>query len=76
LQGAIASLQSLTAIFAPVLMTQLFKAFTASDRFYFPGAPYLAAAFFALLSLAIVAGVLRSRGAQIAIGARKATQAN
>lgn len=76
LQGAIASLQSLTAIFAPLLMTQLFKAFTGSDRFYFPGAPYLAAALFALLSLAIVVLVLRSRSAQTTVSAAKATQAN
>jgi DHA1 family tetracycline resistance protein-like MFS transporter len=59
LQGAIASLQSFTAIFAPVVMTQLFKAFTASDSVYFPGAPYFAAGVLSLVSLAIIAIVLR-----------------
>jgi DHA1 family tetracycline resistance protein-like MFS transporter len=58
LQGAIASLQSFTAIFAPVVMTQLFKAFTASDRFYFPGAPYFAAGVLSLVSLVILTIVL------------------
>jgi DHA1 family tetracycline resistance protein-like MFS transporter len=65
LQGAITSLQSFTAIFAPVLMTQLFKAFTETDRFYFPGAPYFVAGVFSLLSLAIVTLVLRSHGARV-----------
>jgi DHA1 family tetracycline resistance protein-like MFS transporter len=59
LQGAIASLQSFTAIFAPVVMTQLFKVFTKSDRYYFPGAPYFAAGVLSLVSLAIIAMVLR-----------------
>jgi DHA1 family tetracycline resistance protein-like MFS transporter len=67
LQGAIASLQSFTAIFAPVVMTQLFKAFTASGSFYFPGAPYFAAGVLSLVSLAIIATVLRP-------GARTVTQ--
>jgi DHA1 family tetracycline resistance protein-like MFS transporter len=58
LQGAIASLQSFTAIFAPVVMTQLFKAFTASDQFYFPGAPYFAAGVLSLVSLVILTIVL------------------
>ncbi len=44
LQGAISSIGSLTAIGAPVFMTQLFGLFTASATpVYFPGAPFLAA---------------------------------
>ena len=53
LQGAIASIGSFTAIFAPFLMTQLFAYFTAADRAVtFPGAPFAAAA--ALLSVCLV----------------------
>lgn len=45
LQGAITSVLSLTAIVAPVLMTQLFGYFTsAAAPLYFPGAPFLTAA--------------------------------
>ena len=52
LQGALASLGSLTAIFAPLFMTQLFGYFTsASAPFYFPGAPFFAAAVLVLASI-------------------------
>lgn len=43
LQGALASLVSLTAIVAPLFMTQLFGFFTSGSSLYFPGAPFLAA---------------------------------
>ena len=44
LQGAITSLQSLTAIMAPVIMTQLFAYFTAEHApLYLPGAPFITA---------------------------------
>lgn len=45
LQGGIASIMSLTAIFSPLIMTGLFSAFTGpSAPVYFPGAAFLAAA--------------------------------
>ena len=45
LQGAIASLGSLSAIFGPPLMTQIFSRFSDQDAaLYFPGAAFLTAA--------------------------------
>ena len=52
LQGALASLMSLTAIISPVLMTNLFAFFTKPGApVYFPGAPYMAGAVFVLISI-------------------------
>jgi MFS transporter, DHA1 family, tetracycline resistance protein len=53
LQGALASVASLTAIFSPLLMTQTFAHFTSSSAIYFPGAPYVLAALITLASLAV-----------------------
>ena len=50
LQGVISSAQSITVIVSPILMTQLFGAFTG-DAFYFPGAPFVAAALIMALAL-------------------------
>jgi DHA1 family tetracycline resistance protein-like MFS transporter len=48
-QGALTSLQSLTSIFGPLIMSNLFATFTAaSAQVYFPGAPMLVAAVFTL----------------------------
>jgi len=56
LQGAVASLGSLTSIAAPVVMTNLFAYFTSgSAPFYFAGASFLAAALFELAALGIFA---------------------
>ena len=45
LQGAVASLYSLSSILGPPLMTGLFEHFTRVDSIYhFPGAPFAAAA--------------------------------
>jgi DHA1 family tetracycline resistance protein-like MFS transporter len=45
LQGAVASLQSLSAIIGPPLMTQIFSRFSdPAAAAYFPGAAFLAAA--------------------------------
>jgi MFS transporter, DHA1 family, tetracycline resistance protein len=58
LQGAVASIMSLTAILAPPVMTQLFGKFTADDApIYFPGAPFLAAAIIAAFAVAILVRV-------------------
>ncbi len=52
LQGALASLVSLTAIVTPVAMTHLFRYFTSErSPVLFPGAPFLAAAALATASL-------------------------
>ena len=60
LQGIIASLGSLGAIFGPLLMTQLFAHFTEPDNYYFPGAPFVAAGV-----LTIFAGFAVVRGFRI-----------
>lgn len=54
LQGAAASLFSLSAILGPPIMTHLFARFTAPDaRFHVPGAAFLAAALLAIGSLIV-----------------------
>ena len=54
LQGAAASLMSLTMIFSPLLMTGLFHRFSRDEASpYFPGAPFLAAAFLTLMALGL-----------------------
>ena len=59
LQGAITSLNSLTAIVAPLLMTQLFSYFTSERAaFYFPGAAFAAAALLMLVSLVLFRRVI------------------
>lgn len=61
LQGAMTSLFSLTAIFAPLLMTQLFGFFTVPGTdYYFPGAAFVAAGLLVALCLAQVARTMRS----------------
>lgn len=52
LQGALTSLMSVTSIFGPLLMAQLFSYFTAATApVYFPGAPMLMGALLTTLSL-------------------------
>jgi MFS transporter, DHA1 family, tetracycline resistance protein len=52
LQGAIASVQALSNVFAPLAMTQTFFFFTHSGApFYFPGAAFALAAIVAALSM-------------------------
>ncbi len=54
LQGGISSLYSLTTIVGPVMMTQLFGYFTASDRaVYFPGAAFAFASLLTLCSIVL-----------------------
>ena len=70
LQGALTSLMSLTAIGAPLLMTQLFGYFAGPRApLYFPGASFLAAAL-------LVAGsvLLFARARRAAPGAGTASQ--
>ncbi len=61
LQGALTSLMSATSIVGPLLMTQLFGYFTASNGpLYFPGAPMLMGAVLTLFSLLLAMKALAS----------------
>lgn len=61
LQGALTSLMSLTTIFGPMLMNNLFHYFTTDKApFYFPGISFMLGAFFMLLSL-LIAWIILSR---------------
>ncbi|MBW7845484.1 MAG: TCR/Tet family MFS transporter [Bacteroidia bacterium] len=52
LQGAMASLMSLTAVIGPLIMTNLFSLTTSNrNRFYFPGAPFALGAVLMVASL-------------------------
>jgi len=60
LQGALSSLNSITAIIGPLFMTQLFAMFTGpSAPFYFPGVSFFAAAVLSAVSLFIFIPVVR-----------------
>jgi len=62
LQGAIGSMSGLVAIFSPPFMTQLFSYFSSDDAVvHFPGAPFLAAAVFTLLALALLLRTVAGR---------------
>lgn len=54
LQGVLASVNAVSMIFSPLLMTQVFAAFTAPDApVWFPGAPFLLSMGLMLVCLAI-----------------------
>ncbi|MEM6460377.1 MAG: TCR/Tet family MFS transporter [Pseudomonadota bacterium] len=55
-QGVIASLSSVAAVLAPLVMTGIFERFVNAEGIYLPGAPYFLAG---LLILAIVPLILR-----------------
>ncbi|ADM08255.1 permease [Parvularcula bermudensis HTCC2503] len=65
LQGAIASLSSITMAFSPLMMTQIFAAFTdRTEGQDFPGAPYAVASLFLFASGALFLwGARRNRPA-------------
>lgn len=51
---------SLTAIFAPLISTQLFSRFTGEGAlFELPGAPFFASTLFLLVAVLLVVGVFR-----------------
>jgi MFS transporter, DHA1 family, tetracycline resistance protein len=52
LQGAIASVVSLTAILGPPVMTSVFGAYADAEGLFFPGAPYMLAT--ALMAMALL----------------------
>ncbi|MEN9547908.1 MAG: hypothetical protein RIR12_499 [Bacteroidota bacterium] len=59
LQGALTSLMSLTTIFGPLMMNNLFHYFTTPKApFYFPGISFIVGALFMLSSLCIACKVL------------------
>jgi DHA1 family tetracycline resistance protein-like MFS transporter len=61
LRGGLTSLMSLTSIFGPLLMTNLFAYFTSDKApIQLPGAPYWAAAVMILISLILTFFVLRN----------------
>ncbi|MFT4886583.1 MAG: DHA1 family tetracycline resistance protein-like MFS transporter [Pseudohongiellaceae bacterium] len=63
LQGALSSLNSLTAIIGPLVMTQLFAIFTGPDApFYFPGISFLSAAILSAICLSIFIPVVHRYG--------------
>jgi DHA1 family tetracycline resistance protein-like MFS transporter len=67
LMGALASVGSLTSIVAPVLLTGLFRYFTAPVApVYFPGAPFAAASLFCLGAMAIFIAAQRRGRAPVA----------
>jgi DHA1 family tetracycline resistance protein-like MFS transporter len=52
LQGAMTSIQSLTSIIGPLVMTNLFAIFAAKNaQPYFPGAPFMAGAILTIFSI-------------------------
>lgn len=61
LQGMVASLASVGAIIGPLFMTQLFGYYSAAQsQWYFPGAPFLAAAVLTLLAIGAFLHGIRS----------------
>ncbi len=63
LQGALSSVNSMTAIIGPLLMTQLFAAFTGPDApIYFPGVSFFAAAVLSAFCLFIFIPVVTKYG--------------
>lgn len=61
LQGALTSLMSLTSIFGPLIMSQLFGYFTSSNAVvYLPGAPMWMGALLTFISMLLAMKALRS----------------
>ena len=59
LQGAIASVVSLTSIIGPPLMTNIFGAFSDQRGLYFPGAPFILAAGLLTIAAFLLARTMR-----------------
>ncbi len=59
LQGAIASVISITSVIGPVVMTSVFGAFADKQGSYFPGAPFILSAALLTVSALILARTLR-----------------
>lgn len=64
LQGSLTSLMSATSVFGPLLMNNLFTWFSAKDApVYFPGAPFITAAFLLLISILLAIPFLKANRA-------------
>ncbi len=63
LQGAVASILSLTSIIGPVVMTRVFSHYADNKGTYFPGAQFLLAAGLLVLAILLMSFVLRRTGA-------------
>ena len=63
LQGITTSVAALSMIMAPLIMTQIFGAFTSGDGPYFPAAPFAVSAGLCVLGLALFASRVRLHGA-------------
>ena len=55
LQGAVASAFSLSSIFGPLLMTQLFSLYADDHGLYLPGAPFFASALIIVIAMCVLA---------------------
>jgi MFS transporter, DHA1 family, tetracycline resistance protein len=62
LQGAVASIMSLTAIIGPIVMTRIFSHFADKSGVYFPGAPFLLATLLLIIAIALYQIVIRWTG--------------
>jgi MFS transporter, DHA1 family, tetracycline resistance protein len=68
LQGVITGLMSITSIFGPLLMNNLFAFFTKNpDSLYFPGAPFLMGSALIILSIIFVVKPLKKNELSIKI---------
>lgn len=54
LQGALTSLVALSSIVGPLIMTNLFRVFSKSEEYYFPGAPFALGCVLTLVSLLLI----------------------
>ncbi len=59
LQGAVASMISLTSIFGPIMMAAIFGAYADKQGYYFPGAPFIVGAVLMAISVIIYAITVR-----------------
>ncbi len=59
LQGAVASMISITAIIGPLVMTRIFEHFADDSGIWLPGAPFLLAAMLSVLAIALYLRVTR-----------------
>lgn len=61
LQGALTSIMSISAVFGPMLMMNLFHQFSGKDAIYpFPGMPFLVGAIFMVLAIIFVLPFLKN----------------
>ncbi|HCP82342.1 MAG TPA: tetracycline resistance MFS efflux pump [Octadecabacter sp.] len=63
LQGVVSSAKSMAMIFSPLVMTQLFWAFTTESGPYFPGAAFILSALIMILCLLVFLGPTRQTAA-------------